>query len=119
MHSTIRPPRKRQVVIEISPHGRHGKFAARLPDGEVIAVSVQPLIASARRLLELGYPAETVLTMRHRGSETVALRGQIGRVAPLEVRETDSGPRLVRTRKFRGCAATEAELEGECLEAAE
>jgi hypothetical protein len=109
----------RQLAITIELRGRHGKFAARLPDGEILAISVQPFIASARALLGRGHPADTLLLMRHRGSDTIALRGCIGAVAPLEVRETHHGPRLVRTRKFPPPAATDDEHGSKCLEAAE
>jgi hypothetical protein len=120
MHFTSPNAVGRQLAITIEPHGRHGKFAARLLDGEIIAISVQPFIASARALLGRGYPADTLLLMRHRDSATVALKGRIGAVAPLEVRETGHGPRLVRTRKFPPPAAADDELdEGECREAAE
>jgi hypothetical protein len=91
-----------EVSITIAPHGKHGKFAASLPNGERLVISVQPFIASARALLARGHDPETTLLMRHAGSETLALRGRIGAAALLEVEESGSGLRLRKASRTPG-----------------
>jgi hypothetical protein len=66
-----------------APH--HDEFHAYL-DGRWLCRSSTPFISAARVLMREGQDPETILTMRHRGSMTVALRGKLGRVAGTKVK---------------------------------
>jgi hypothetical protein len=80
---------------------RHGKFVAALPDGTVLVKSTrQPLLDTARVLIAEVHDPDTRLEMRHRGSATLSMFGQIGELAKLTVRENDDGIRLVRYEPF-------------------
>ncbi len=80
---------------------RRGQFEARLGAGGrlLVASSTTPFLDAARALLKLGYAPDTILTMRHDGSTTEALRAPIGKAARL----TTDG---VYFRPFRDCVAT-------------
>ena len=64
---------------------RRGQFEARLGAGGrlLVASSTTPFMDAARALLKLGYAPDTILTMRHDGSTTEALRAPIGKAARL------------------------------------
>lgn len=81
--------RTRTVLILIRETAlRHGQFEARLESGRaVVKSSTTPFCDAARVLLGLGYSPDTVLVMRHAGSQTEALRAPIGVAAGLEVAE--------------------------------
>jgi hypothetical protein len=55
---------------------------------------------AARTLLGQGYSPDTILTMRHEGSQTEALRAPIGTAAELVI----SGGRFVAREKATGAA---------------
>ena len=81
-----------QIEIVIAPADNE-RFTAHRGD-TLLATSRTPFFAAARRLLELGADPADVLTMRHRGSDTVSLRARVGAAAKLKVIETNSGPRF-------------------------
>jgi hypothetical protein len=85
MHTTI-------IIAPIAT--QPGYFTARC-DGRLLCRSRQPLLDGARELIASGYPADTIIVMRHAGSEIEALRSTIGAAALLRVAEGDRGaPRL-------------------------
>ena len=68
----------RKIIIVVEPVvGRPGYFAAAL-DGVGLCISREPLLAAARELDRRGAPPDTILAMRHAGSDHDALRGQLG-----------------------------------------
>ncbi len=77
---------------------RHYRFQARLEgDDRILCVSHQPFVDAARVLVEEGYDPTAILTMRHVGSETIALTAQLGAAAKRIVEEGPSdGPRFVQ-----------------------
>jgi hypothetical protein len=82
------------LALVVSPVGK-GRYAAHLGDRCVIASAREPFFAAARVLLAEGVDPGTPLTMRHAGSNTVALRSTVGAAAKLTVREDDRcGPKL-------------------------
>ena len=85
------------TVITVTPTVRRpGLYDACLDGGYVIVTaSRQPFFDSARRLLDLGYDPTNVLVMRHAGSDTDAMTGQIGAAAKLRVKEGNGPPRFV------------------------
>lgn len=82
--------------IVARPLGR-GRFAAYLC-GRLLCRSRTPLLAAARILQAMGVSDDTLLTMTHEHSATVALRSTIGRAAGLRIREIRGTPRLVPWR---------------------
>jgi hypothetical protein len=81
-----------QIEIVITPAGGQ-RFTAHWGD-ILLATSRTPFFESARKLLELGADPADVLTMRHRGSNTVSLRARVSTAARLTILETNSGPRF-------------------------
>jgi hypothetical protein len=73
------------IELTVLPAGP-GRFEARL-DNRVLAKSRTPFCDAARQLLDLGYDRDDVVTMRHAGSGTVALRAKVGVAARLTVSE--------------------------------
>jgi hypothetical protein len=61
-------------------------------------------------LLEEGLAPDTLLQLRHAGSETLALRSTVGVAAGLQVREetNDGKPRFVKWKPFELAAIKEA-----------
>lgn len=93
------------TIIVVPIASAPGRFMAKLAsNGSVLVTSSRtPFLDSARRLLELGYPANTMLVMRHAGSATNALRATIGNAALLTVKEKTAGnaPRFARWVPYR------------------
>jgi hypothetical protein len=86
-----------EIVVLARPGGT---FEARWQD-RILCRSRQPFLDGARALLALGLPPETVLVMRHAGSDTEALRSTIGAASRLTVQENDkTGPALRRWNAF-------------------
>jgi hypothetical protein len=73
-----------------------GHFVAKLAsNGDVLVASSRiPFLDAARRLLELGHMADTILVMKH--GQTESLRATIGTAAALTVKETENGPAFRR-----------------------
>lgn len=75
---------------------RTGRFHAKVAGREVVT-SRTPLLSAARALLAEGVPPETVLLMKHEGSDVVAMRTTVGAAAKLTVAERDrDSPRFTR-----------------------
>jgi len=70
------------LQIVVTPSGR--KWVARIGD-RVICRSTWPFVMSARAVLAEGYPADAVIEMWHAGTDSWALRGQLGAVAAVRV----------------------------------
>jgi hypothetical protein len=84
---------RQTVTINIAPTASSpGHFVAKLAsNGDVLVASSRiPFLDAARRLLELGHAADTVLVMKH--GQTESLRATIGIAAALTVKETEYGP---------------------------
>jgi hypothetical protein len=82
------------VIASPAPLGA-GRFEVRL-DGHdrVVCVSRTPFFDAARRLLAQGYHPNTLLMLRHAGSDTDSLRDKLGTASSLTVKETAYGPRV-------------------------
>jgi hypothetical protein len=88
------------IEIVIAPAGDQRNadvFTAHHGD-TLLATSRTPFFDGARKLLERGADPADVLTMRHRGSDTVSLRARVGTAAKLTVHETNAGPRYLPWR---------------------
>jgi hypothetical protein len=105
------------IEIEIAPHlepgdggAVHGdRYEVRLGDQVLVTPSRQPFLDAARRLIELGYPFESMLVMRHVASGTVSLRSTIGAAAKLKVGDNTQGsPRLRPLRQKTAAAGVDA-----------
>jgi len=74
------------TIIVQETASRRGLYDAHLENGgrQIVSSSVTPFIDAAKRLLELGYNASTVLLMRRPGREQIDLKGPIGVAAKLE-----------------------------------
>ena len=70
-----------------------GLFDARL-GGRLLCTSRQPFLAAARVLVSEGHDPDTVLVMRHAGSQVDALKAKLGAAAKLTIKE--DGPRFER-----------------------
>jgi hypothetical protein len=65
-----------------------GRFSATLPNGHTIVTSSRtPFLDAARALLSQGANPNDTLQAHHKGSSTIALRGNLGRMAKLTVIE--------------------------------
>ena len=90
-------------VIYVEPVGR-GQFAVRCDDKieDVLLISRQPLLDSARELLWLGCDPSAKIIMRRRGSDRDDLIGIIGHAAKYTVDETKTI--FVKWKPFPGSA---------------
>jgi hypothetical protein len=87
------------LIITITPADRVGRFDAFVAGALIVAGSRQPFLDACRVLAAEGVPANTVVTMKHAGSVTACLRGQIGVATGLSVDE--ARPRFVPWRGDR------------------
>lgn len=84
-------------LCEVAPSGVPGEFKAIINGELVIPSSRVPLLDAARALLAGGADPNGWLIMRHAGSDTDCLRGKIGVLAQLAVRDNNYGtPKLRR-----------------------
>jgi len=90
--------------IEVMPNLEKASFfLARLLGCErVLCVSREPILESARVLLDEGHSPASVLRMWHSGAEHWALRAQLGKAARLTVEESAHGPTLRGYRPSTG-----------------
>jgi hypothetical protein len=89
------------VTIIVAPIASSpGRFMAKLAnDGDVLVTSSRtPFLDAARRLLELGYPADAEVVMRHARSAADSLRATIGNAAALRVTTAGNGRPIFVTR---------------------
>jgi len=99
------------VIVIVAPIvTRSGYYTARC-NGRLLCRSRQPLLDGARELLASGYPADTIIVMRHAGSAVEALRSTIGAAARLTV-ETSEHFRHWRGPRTRGAGPSIAPREG-------
>ena len=82
-----------EIVIHLSHYTKRGPVYDAYLNGTLLCSSRTPFLDGARLLLSQGYPAKTVLRMRHEGSEHWSLQASIGKAAKLSVRDDrSSGP---------------------------
>jgi hypothetical protein len=74
-------------VIAVKPASKPGYFSVSLATKTIIKSSRIPFLDAARRLLDLGFPLNATLVMRHAGSEIDALRAPLAGAAQLSVAE--------------------------------
>lgn len=84
-----------RLILEPQAYPRRGSYIASLEDGgEIVRNTHTPLYAGARALLALGFPAETLLTMRHAGASYDSwVPTAIGELAKWTVYESRLGHR--------------------------
>jgi len=105
-------------VIEISIEcstSKPGVYQAYLGD-TLLCTSRLPFFDGAREILKLGYPAETLVNMRHRGKVYPSFVPiTLGKAAKLTVIENDTeGPKLA---SYQANPFSEARREGEAVTA--
>jgi hypothetical protein len=62
-----------RLILEPQPYPHRGQYIACLEDGtELVRNSRTPLYDGVRALLKRGYPADTLLTIRHAGTPSDA-----------------------------------------------
>ena len=96
------------IDIVIAPAGdQHNADVFTAHWGDILLATARtPFFESARKLLELGADPGDLLTMRHRGSNTVSLRARVGAAAKLTVIE--NGPRFAPWHDLRSVWAKSA-----------
>jgi hypothetical protein len=75
------------------------QFEAWCDDQLIVACTREPFLNGARALLAAGYHPDTIVTMRHAGSDVDALTARIGTAARFHVEESGHGPILRSVRK--------------------
>jgi hypothetical protein len=91
-----------KLIVLVAPaDGNTGWYQARLDgDDRVLCVSRTPFFDAARTLVAAGYSPDTILILRHVGSDTDSLRARLGTAASLTVEETGYGPQIRRGKPF-------------------
>jgi hypothetical protein len=89
---------------------RHGSYSAVLEgSAERLVKSRQPLYDGARELLKRGVPLQTLLTMRHAGSQIDSwVATPIAELAKWTIREGPSTP--IRKRRWKAMQAGDVRL---------
>jgi hypothetical protein len=79
----------------------HGRFEARL-DGQILCVSAQPMLDSARVLLDRGAgSADSIAKVHAANPDIITMSAPIGIAARYTVQENERvGPRFVRWKAF-------------------
>ena len=78
-------------LCEVRPAAAPGEFTA-IVNGELVVWSSRtPLFDAARALLGRGVDSNSWLILRHAGSDTDCLRGKVGILAKLTVKQPDRG----------------------------
>jgi hypothetical protein len=92
------------VIELVIVRAERGRYSAVLGE-RVLCTVKEPFFAAARILLAEGVDPETVLTMRHQGSQTRSLTMTVGKAAKLDVVDDGRGvPRFVSWRDVRDIA---------------
>jgi hypothetical protein len=78
-------------LVEVSSSATAGEYSAHVNGELIVWSSRQPLLDAARALLDKGADSNAWLIMRHAGSSTDSLRGKIGLLAKLTVKQPDRG----------------------------
>jgi len=93
------PKQKYSRVIIVAIPDNRGRFKVCRPDGEVIVTSSrQPLLDSARRLIQRRFDPNCTIELWHPNRDGFALRARLGEAACFTVEETASGPVFRRHR---------------------
>jgi hypothetical protein len=78
-------------LVTVSPNDAPGHFSATV-NGELVVISSRtPFLDAARVILDRGVDSNSWLILRHQGSDTECLRGKVGLLAKLTVKEPDRG----------------------------
>jgi hypothetical protein len=93
-----RAPETIEVVLR--PKGNKGLFSAEFGGTILVEASRSPVCDAARASHALGHSDDSMLVVRHHGSDTVSMRGPLWAWRSLAVREDRAGPRLVRWEPF-------------------
>jgi hypothetical protein len=85
------------VIELVIVRAERGRYSAVLGE-RVVVTAKEPFFAAARILVAEGFDPNTVLTMRHQGSQTRSLTMPLGKAAKLMVVERDANgpPTIVR-----------------------
>jgi hypothetical protein len=88
------------IIIIVAPiASAPGRYTAKLTNGEVLVASSRtPFLDAARRLIELGYPADARVVMRHASSAVDSLGATIGHAAALAVTTAGNGRPIFTAR---------------------
>jgi hypothetical protein len=111
------------VICEILPqpgHDYHGhKYRAALADGGLIlAASTQPFHDGARELLKRGFDPNSTLIMKRASTDVIAMRGVLGEVARMAMRESPTrGPDYARYVPYKQADAVSAVERGSIISA--
>ena len=90
------------LIISHSGYGhRHGQIFNGYIDDRCIVCSGQPFLDASRILINEGIDPNTVMIMRHKGSNIDALIGKIGIAAKLTVDEGDSSDGTPRFKTWK------------------
>src|SRR5262249_5605603 len=89
-------------LCQVAPSGTPGAFKAIINGELLVSSSRVPLLDAARALLASGADPNGWLIMRHAGSDTDCLRGKIGLLARLTVRQDNYGTPKLRWRAPAG-----------------
>jgi hypothetical protein len=95
------------LIITITPTGTAGdRYEARIDNGRLlVSSSRQPFLDGCRQLIRLGFDADEVAELRHRGSSVTSLRARIGDGAKQTVAERDRGGPYFEPWKARPSSA--------------
>jgi hypothetical protein len=98
--SSYSSPSGQTVEIIFRTVDRHGRFSAHLGQMELVTASRQPFCDAARVLYKLAYHDTWIIVARHDGASHESMRGPIGSIRRLTVREDKNGPRFVDWQPF-------------------
>jgi hypothetical protein len=88
------------IDVVLRPKATPGLFGVEISGTVLIESSRSPICDAARELHALGYRDDSLLVVRHHGSDVVSMRGPLWAWRRLTVREDRNGPRLVRWEPF-------------------
>lgn len=72
---------KEPLILTVTPRGKPGVYVGKIEGtGLSVRATRHPLVDTARALLLVGAPPETVLILRNSGSSIDRVRGQIGTI---------------------------------------
>ena len=94
-----RSARSAELLIYLEARGQE-RFDALFQNSRIVTASTQAICDAARALHDLGYLDELLLVARHQGADHDALRGPLGLLRRLRVREDRDGPRFARWVPF-------------------
>jgi hypothetical protein len=83
------------MFLDVEERKKRDGYYNAYVDGEFLLCAREPLLDGARLLLQRGVDPEVELIMRWKHSGTQSLRGKVGKLAKLDVRDGPDGLRLV------------------------